>query len=131
MKDSSLNLVKFIRLREGDDIVSETVELGDEDIQQYMLINPLRAIYTTTPQNDFMKVVFVPWIFNKICDVQEFVIDKSDVLTIANVSESMNDYYWKCVDELCNEDKQIDNQDVKENISDEPENISAGKRTYH
>ena len=38
------------------------------------------------------------WVFNRICEDQEFTIYPSDILTVGNPTDDMIEYYWECVD---------------------------------
>lgn len=87
-------IAKFIRLQNGDDIIAETVEIEDEDGILYMVYNPLKVMYMDVGSG-LLSVSFIPWVFPKICEHQEFTIHAQDVLLLSDVSSSMNDYYWK------------------------------------
>lgn len=91
-------LVKFVRLTNGDDIVAEVVETEDDKGVLYMVINPMKVIYVQSEHQGYLTVSFIPWVFPKICDHQEFTIHAEDVLLVSNVSEKMNDYYWNNID---------------------------------
>jgi hypothetical protein len=134
MKISEYPMAKFIRLQNGDDIVSEVVEMEDENGIVYMLMNPLKVVYMQSPQNGYLSVSFIPWVFTKICEHQEFIIHADDVLLISNVSVKMNEYYWNNVQTI---DKPLEEQheeviepSQEETILDSIED-SMTKRTYH
>ena len=38
MSDNDYSPVKFLRLKNGDDVISEVVEIGDEETVNYLLI---------------------------------------------------------------------------------------------
>lgn len=91
--------IMFIRLNNGDDLVSEVVEVGDETRIDYMLFNPLKVMYIPSDRGSaYLQVAFMPWVFTRICEEQEFFIHAEDVVTMANVSSYMEEYYWKNMD---------------------------------
>lgn len=91
--------IMFIRLNNGDDLVSEVVEVGDETRIDYMLFNPLKVMYIPSDRGSaYLQVAFMPWVFTRICEEQEFFIHAEDVVTMANVSNYMEEYYWKNMD---------------------------------
>jgi hypothetical protein len=123
-------LAQFIRLKNGDDVIAEVVEIEDEDGILYTLFNPLKVDYIPSQTTGYLSIAVMPWVFPRICDQQEFVIHAEDILMITNVSEKMNIYYWDSVDAYLNKPP------TKEEIVEEPtiddvlEEIGIGK-TYH
>lgn len=90
-------LAKFLRLQNGDDVIAETIEMEDEDGIVYTLCHPLKVVYMPTETTGYLSVMFMPWVFPKICDEQIFTIHAEDVMLITDVSEKMNIYYWDSV----------------------------------
>lgn len=93
---------KFLRLQNGDDIIAETIEYEDEKGIMYMVLNPLKVVYVESHHEGYLSISFMPWVFPKIVDHQEFMIHADDVLMISDVSEKMNIYYWENLDALHN-----------------------------
>lgn len=138
--------VRFIRLKTGDDIVSEVVELSENDTTTLMLIDPLKIVYMAGGGKSFMQVAFMPWVFKTICDKQEFYIDVKDVLFMSNVSDNMNEYYWQFIDSYAaaqnieseferlepdQEEDQDPSQEDIDNLREIVESLAGSKRTYH
>jgi|DEB3_MinimDraft_2_1074329.scaffolds.fasta_scaffold20386_2 hypothetical protein len=90
-------IAKFLRLQNGDDVIAETIEMEDEDGIVYTLCHPLKVVYMPTETTGYLSVMFMPWVFPKICDEQIFTIHAEDVMLITDVSEKMNIYYWDSV----------------------------------
>lgn len=129
--NDELPQAKFIRLQNGDDIVAETVEYEDEKGVLYMLCNPLKVVYVQSPHHGYLSVSFIPWVFTKICDNQEFVIHADDVLLVSNVSEQMNEYYWANAQSF-NKPLEEQHEEVIEPEPEETPNVcSYNKRTFH
>jgi len=84
-------------LQNGDDVIAETIEMEDEDGIVYTLCHPLKVVYMPTETTGYLSVMFMPWVFPKICDEQIFTIHAEDVMLITDVSEKMNIYYWDSV----------------------------------
>ena len=132
MTDSDKPIAKFLRLQNGDDIVAEVVETEDEHGVLYTLFHPLKAVYMPSEKLGYFHVAFMPWVFPRMCDVQEFVIRDEDILLISNVSEKMNTYYWESLDDFIN--NKSDNVEPEE--PDQETLLNALKelarnRTYH
>jgi hypothetical protein len=128
-------------LKNGDDIVCEVVEIGDEDIDTYLLINPYKVLYMPSGDRGTVQIAFMPWVFSRICDKQEFMISIEDVLLMSDVSEYMIKYYWDTMDgpqekeeeEITPEEEQELNDLEGENFVNNLLNYLGvnGKRTLH
>lgn len=125
--------IKFLRLRNGDDIVSEVVEIGDDETLNYMLINPYKIMYMDTANRGYVQVAFMPWVFSRICDKQEFIIKEDDVVVINDVSDYMVQYYWNSIDGSQQEEQASEPEEEKmDNLSEILESLGiASKRTLH
>ena len=131
MENQDNPIAKFIRLQNGDDIIAETVEIEDEDGILYMVYNPLKVMYMDVGSG-LLSVSFIPWVFPKICEHQEFTIHAQDVLLLSDVSAKMNDYYWNnllTMDQRIS-DKIPEEQTELENALSELENY-INKGTMH
>ena len=55
--------VKFVRLKNGDDVVSQVVEFSENDEPVvFALINPLKVVYIASEKGmSYLQVAFVPW----------------------------------------------------------------------
>ena len=78
--DDVMPSAKFIRLQNGDDIISEVVEIEDETGVTYTLFRPLKVVYIPSDAIGYLTVAFMPWVFPRICDQQEFVVHSQDIL---------------------------------------------------
>lgn len=125
-------IARFLRLKTGEDIISEIVEIEEDDKEYYLLIRPQKVVYIPSSKSGYVQLAFLPWVFPKVCDHQEFTIDKNDVIITFCVSEKMNEYYWDTVNnedvitEFTHEPEQSEDilQDVLEQLKD-------SKRTFH
>ena len=116
MENQDNPIAKFIRLQNGDDIIAETVEIEDDDGILYMVYNPLKVMYMDVGSG-LLSVSFIPWVFPKICEHQEFTIHAQDVLLLSDVSAKMNEYYWnnlltmdqRITDKIPEEQTELDN----------------------
>lgn len=125
------NMAKFLRLHNGDDIIAETVEIEDEDGIIYMVYNPLKVFYSQTSHTGYLAVSFMPWVFPRLCEHQEFTIHAEDVLLVSNVSEKMNEYYWKNLNMISQKVEEPPEPEVsEEDIDTIIEHISKN-RTFH
>lgn len=132
--------VKFIRLKTGEDIICEvvttTLETDDNKEVWYTVVNPLKVAYIASQHEGYLQISFMPWVFPKICDFQEFIIRDEDVLFISEVTEKMNTYYWENLHTYIGESKEPEQEYVPE-TSEEAEMYEqimeqlGTKRTFH
>jgi len=92
------SIAKFIRLKTGDDIIAEAFETGDDTGDYITVINPLKAMYVPATATGYLQIAFMPWVYPRICDQQEFNIKREEVLLYQDVTDNMNEYYWESVD---------------------------------
>lgn len=90
--------VKFVRLTTGEDLISEVMFYEDDKESYYVLNNPLKVVYMTGSKPGILSISLMQWVFWRIAGTQSFTIYPNDVLTVANTTESMEEYYWSSVD---------------------------------
>ena len=127
---------KFLRLKNGDDLIAETVETEDKDGVYYTVFNPLKVFYSPSESIGYLSIAFMPWVFPKICDNQEFNIHDDDLLLISDISEKMNTYYWENIDYLHNKSSEKTVKETEEEQLDEASLSDiikelTNKRTFH
>jgi hypothetical protein len=128
MSDSEeLSIAKFIRFKNGDDIIAESYEYSDDTGEFYTVINPLKVIYVPASSAGYMQIAFIPWIYPRICDAQEFNIAKQEVLLYHDVSEKMNEYYWDSVEHYLNAKRETFEEEVEEEPEHSEEDYEALK----
>ena len=89
---------KLVRLQNGDDVIAEVVEMEDENGVIYALFHPLKVVYVPSETTGYLTVAFMPWVFPRLCEQQEFIIHSHDILFMADVTPKMNEYYWNNMD---------------------------------
>jgi hypothetical protein len=89
---------KLVRLQNGDDVIAEVVEMEDENGVIYALFHPLKVVYVPSESTGYLTVAFMPWVFPRICEQQEFIIHSQDIMFMADVAPKMNEYYWTNMD---------------------------------
>jgi hypothetical protein len=104
--------IKFIRLVTGEDIISDVVHVTNDDNNYYVLSNPLKVMYLAGGKPGILSISLMQWVFWRICDHQEFTLYPEDVLTIANTSDHMENYYYKSVEHF---------NEVKEDLNNRTE----------
>jgi hypothetical protein len=86
--------IKFIRLSNGEDLISQLIEIRkEEEDSYYILINPLKIVYMTGTKPGILSISLMQWVFHRVCSDQEFTIYPSDVLTMAKPTDSLMEYY--------------------------------------
>lgn len=120
--DDDMQYAQFLRLKNGDDIICELIEMGENDNIFYQIINPLKVVYIPSDSKGYMQIAFMPWVFPRICDRQEFPIQMEDVLMRTPVSEYMNEYYWESVDNFM--------QKKEEKVTEEEQPDEVARQEY-
>ena len=94
--------VKFVRMTSGEDLISQITEVKSDDDSEnyYILTNPMKLTYSIGGSNKpgMFAINLMQWVFNRICEDQDFTIYPVDILTIGNPTDDMIEYYWDCVD---------------------------------
>lgn len=90
--------VKFVRLCTGEDLIAVVMEVDNGADQYYVLSNPMKLLYTTSTNPGYLSVSLMQWVFQRVCEEQNFTIYSQDVLTIATPTDKMISYYWDCVE---------------------------------
>jgi len=135
---SDAQAIQFIRLNNGDDVVAQVIEVGENDQINYILVNPLKVVYMPSQQGSaYLQVAFIPWVFTRICSEQEFIIHAEDVITMSNVSSYMEEYYWKNMDHFISKDEDVSTENEELETEEETsleellEAIKSSRRTFH
>jgi hypothetical protein len=92
--------VRFFRLITGEDILAMSEEvLGDDfDNAHFLMENPLKVIYMTNPMNtNNMALSLMQWVFDRVCDEQEFKIYTTDILTTGTPNPEFLKHYAEAV----------------------------------
>jgi hypothetical protein len=87
------SIVKFMRLNNGEDIISEVI-MEDNFI---VLINPLKILYTTSAKPGFLSISLMQWVFTKISLENIFEMPKNAILLSSDPTDGLLDYYWQTV----------------------------------
>ena len=110
---------KLVRLQNGDDVIAEVMEMEDESGVVYTLFHPLKVVYVPSETTGYLTVAFMPWVFPRLCEQQEFVIHSQDILFMSDVTPKMNEYYWTNMDYYTKkEDEKVDQKTEEENAFD-------------
>lgn len=109
---------KLVRLQNGDDVIAEVVEMEDENGVIYALFHPLKVVYVPSETTGYLTVAFMPWVFPRICEQQEFIIHSQDILFMSDVAPKMNEYYWNNMDyytKKSQEEEKVNEKSEEEN----------------
>ena len=98
MDTSDYPNAKLVRLQNGDDVIAEVAVIEDENGVTYALFHPLKVVYVPSESTGYLTVAFMPWVFPRICEQQEFIIHSQDIMFMADVAPKMNEYYWNNMD---------------------------------
>ena len=116
MSNEEHPIAKFVRLQNGDDVISEVIETEDENGVTYTLFHPLKVVYVPDESSGYLTIAFMPWVFPRICEEQEFTIHTEDILFINDVSAKMNNYYWENLEQFT---KKIEDYSTKQKSNQE------------
>lgn len=129
------SVVMFLRLKNGDDLVSECYEYQDDHGRYFVLLNPLKAMYMTSSRGiGYLQVAFMPWVYPKLSKTQEFSIYEEEVLLYQEASEYMEEYYWNSIEQLTmpTEEPQQSTQDrVREVLEELGLDEDLQKKVFH
>ena len=92
--------IRFIRMNTGEDIIAELVKHNLNDEEFYVLINPLKILYSVSQSHGGVSIALMQWIFPRICDKQEFPIYSADIITMCSPSKQMETYYWNVLNKF-------------------------------
>ena len=130
--DMEENAIKFIRLQTGEDLISQVVEIEREGGNSIILINPMKLVYMAGSKKGVLSISMMQWVFNRVCDYQEFTIYPEDVITMASPSQNVIKYYLSVVDffetapiETEYEDKPISKEELDNEIQDDTDRMKT------
>jgi hypothetical protein len=90
------DIVKFVRLTTGEDLITQVTEFISDDDHHYVLMSPMKILYLTGKTGS-MTISIMQWVFNRICDKQTFTIYPEDVLMVADATDDIIEYYWDSI----------------------------------
>ena len=90
--------VKFVRLTTGEDIIAEVLYFEDDKVKYYVLNNPFKVVYMTGNKPGILSISLMQWVFWRITNTQSFTVYPNDVITVADTTDSMEEYYWSSVE---------------------------------
>ena len=140
MDISDYPVAKLVRMHNGDDVIAEVVEMEDENGVIYALFHPLKVVYVPSESTGYLTVAFMPWVFPRICEQQEFIIHSQDILFMAEVAPKMNEYYWNNMDYYTKKvkaeeeelNKKSEEEDAFERLKEALEEAGLhSKKVYH
>ena len=140
MTDDENPIAKLVRLQNGDDVIAEVIEMEDETGVTYTLFHPLKVVYIPSDTTGYLTVAFMPWVFPRLCEQQEFVIHSQDILFISDVTKKMNTYYWENIDYYAKKvsveeeeaNKRSEQQDTFERLKEALKEAGLdSKKVYH
>ena len=140
MDISDYPVAKLVRMHNGDDVIAEVVEMEDENGVIYALFHPLKVVYVPSETTGYLTVAFMPWVFPRICEQQEFIIHSQDILFMAEVAPKMNEYYWNNMDYYTKKvkaeeeelNKKSEEEDAFERLKEALEEAGLhSKKVYH
>lgn len=85
----------FIRLVTGEDLIADVIWNDDH----VLFINPMKIIYVLGDTPGSLKLSLIQWVFPRITNDQEFLINGDDILTCAELSIELLEYYFDTLDQ--------------------------------
>jgi hypothetical protein len=111
--------VKFIRLINGDDIISE---VRDEQEITMVLANPMKVLVDADLEVGKQTIYMHTWMPQGIAKENFCTLSKKDVIFIAEIEEDIEEYYRGVVFDIMEDRPKLKKQ--KEYIDDEKKVIS-------
>ena len=120
------NPIYFIRMVTGEDVLTEYEKKSKNIKDMVFFHNPMKILYGLTPKQDGMIISLAQWVFDSICEKQEFSIKEADILMIAEPTKEMIEYYQEALDRNAGKKRNIQHMTRKEidSMEDDYEEIS-------
>jgi type I restriction-modification system DNA methylase subunit len=80
----------FVRLVTGEDLITDIIWTEDNN---FIFVNPMKIVYLIGDDPGVLKLTLVQWVFSRISESQEFMVNGDDILTMAPISEELMKYY--------------------------------------
>jgi len=126
--------VKFIRLKNGDDILSEVIEQRafNASIEEHYwtLNNPLRVVYMANPNTGGMAVGLVNWVSSVFAPEQTFNLKDEDILIMTNITNDMIQNYYGTLEEI-NQAADTDTVEMATEEEEDLEDYPTDIKHYH
>lgn len=100
--ETDTSSIKFIRMKNGEDLISDITYVEKEDHTQFFLYKPLKVVYMMQPVmassgpgygGARVVVSLVPWIMGDLVEDNEFEVQPEDILLMAIPKAAMTRYY--------------------------------------
>jgi hypothetical protein len=120
--------IRQIKLISGEEILAEV--LG-EDAGEYLIYNPLKVLKEKFVQNGSAKEAnfFVRWM--GFANNQEFILNRTHVITEAIVDDSVADYYNKMMSSIEEDDSIHMAEQLEDEQPDLTQHVDSDKPTFH
>lgn len=93
-------LIRFVRMKTGDDLLTELVQMKVNDQDCYLFVNPLKIVYVDGDKPGSLLLSLIEWVFPRISPKQQFQIYPEDVITVAEIGNEVTDYYFEALHKL-------------------------------
>lgn len=142
----SNNSVKFIRMSSGEDLLTEVIDIKEGNKEYFVFVNPMKLLYMMGKRPGSLGISLVQWVFPKICEKQEFTVDRQNITAISDASDKIAGYYWdslsavdhlhlisnQSAEQFLVEDGAEENPDELELLNNMLKSMKSNqKRTYH
>lgn len=101
----------FVRLVTGEDLITDIIWTEDNNA---IFVNPMKIVYLIGDDPGVLKLTLVQWVFSRISESQEFMVNGDDILTMAPISKELMKYYNETVNT-----KEITVETPKSNFDDD------------
>lgn len=112
--------ILFIRMVTGEDLIADIV-WNDDSVS---FVNPMKIVYLVGDSTNSIKLSLVQWVFPRICQDQEFVINSDDILTMAPLTEELLEYYLDTIEQT-SKFENIIVESYKNESNDQEEEINS------
>lgn len=89
-KSTSKPDVRFIRLTNGEDLVSEVLDVSNG---RMVINNPLKILYTPSLNSGYLTISLMQWIFTRVSRQQTFDMDLVNVLVMSPADDDLQNHY--------------------------------------
>lgn len=112
-------MLKFIRLKSGEDIIAHVQ--ANKESRAYQLIHPLTINYNYGESTEAFFLTLTPWISPSLCPSQKFHISSLEFQTVSEPSAKLSMLYYATIERAYRmlDDPNKDESDVMDNVTED------------
>lgn len=90
-------LVKFIRMKNGEEIVTQLMTFTDDEDFYHIFVCPLKILFIET-EGKSRTFILREWVVSEFCSEQEFTVYPDEMQLVGSASQPLIDHYFDALD---------------------------------